>query len=813
MSFDSILARSPSIIFQPGGAPGQDLVATTWAEVQAFIALRDGAVIVYVDDSLAPCTVPGASGVTDCQGRVEIRPYRPDQQNFSTLTIEAGATLKSIYKLSGTVFLECNPTTATPSLDFDYSANVVGTPWPILFLADSAALGTATTATTPACVVPANEQLYVFMDDFSMIAALSASAVFQLAAASTTLLFIARNSVFEGLTGAIPSTWVQGAGRFLLSFDAGTAGYTNNNAGGPVLAPGVAFTNAATNITIPVDGNTVAYPTAFTPTQTIYVTANGSDTSGNGSQSFPFLTIQKALDGITDATTSKRYVVDVGPGEYPAAFNVKPWVAIQGHPNSSGFDGVTEITAAAGSIGFDGSFATSGFSVFWMSHLVLANALTLNYSASANQEIQGTFFDVDFNGGFSFIGAGTGGVDNWTLDNCLVYDGGTAQGVQFLFTVGGTQFLGGTVTIQAAPSASATESTTWLAQNTAVGSAFSPTNVHVLWAAPTPAVFLSALDWNNTNCVGQVNLDGASSSAKIAGLRPADVIQSNSASPAVVQPLYVEMIFTASANNVLSALQSAGTIPSTGTIPITMEGFGGTGGGGGGTGGTNAAPGGGAGGSGGAMYQTGTFDCNLADPLNIVIGAGGTPGAGGAAGGGLGTTGGDGGATEAIDGTTTVVLASFVGSSGGSFIGRGGANYAGGVVVPRITDAFAPYGNGFPAGGGEGGLAGSNGTNGQGTYQNFNVTVPPARWTGGAGGATTPAEGGGGGGGGAGPFASGGAGGAGQPAGTPGGNGVGVAANTGAGVGGGAGGTSNTDAGGSGATGSTGWCKIRLPVQ
>jgi hypothetical protein len=50
--------------------------------------------------------------------------------------------------------------------------------------------------------------------------------------------------------------------------------------------------------------------------QTIWVSKNGNDTTGNGGQHKPFLTINKALSTIIDASPSKRYVVRVAAGAY-----------------------------------------------------------------------------------------------------------------------------------------------------------------------------------------------------------------------------------------------------------------------------------------------------------------------------------------------------------------------------------------------------------------------------------------------------------------------------------------------------------------
>jgi hypothetical protein len=92
MSYDAILARSPSIIYQPGGVAG-GLVVTSWSQVQKYITARQGACIVYIDDSItSPAPIPSATGVTECFGRVELRPFEEDSINFVTLQIENGAT-------------------------------------------------------------------------------------------------------------------------------------------------------------------------------------------------------------------------------------------------------------------------------------------------------------------------------------------------------------------------------------------------------------------------------------------------------------------------------------------------------------------------------------------------------------------------------------------------------------------------------------------------------------------------------------------------------------------------------------------------
>jgi hypothetical protein len=273
-------------------------------------------------------------------------------------------------------------------------------------------------------------------------------------------------------------------------------------------------------------------------------------------------------------------------------------------------------------------------------------------------------------------------------------------------------------------------------------------------------------------------------------------------------PTNVTMSFTASALNVLATLQADGLLPMTGDVTIEAEGYGSTGGGAGGTAG-GAAPGIAGGGSGGALLQRSRFVHNLADPLTVGIGLGGTGGAGGIAPNGAGSDGAASNPSTCQDATTLVNLVSFAGSQQGSATGHGGASYAG-AFIPTSSDLVSGYGAGFVAAGGKGGIAATDGTDGQDNLTQQLVPGATGRYLPGTGGTTAAGQGGGGGGGGAGVQAPGGLGGNGQPSGTPGGNGSGVAPNSGAGAGGGAGGAGAGDNGGDGGTGSDGLMGLKL---
>lgn len=116
------------------------------------------------------------------------------------------------------------------------------------------------------------------------------------------------------------------------------------------------------------------------PEQVRHVSKGGSDANGTGSIDRPYLTIQAAEASITDASTTKLYLVKIGPGEYslPTSFTSKKinvywkgasrrmtFVRARG-PGQSEASGIRCIVGSgeSGSIGYEGiSFATAAQSV------------------------------------------------------------------------------------------------------------------------------------------------------------------------------------------------------------------------------------------------------------------------------------------------------------------------------------------------------------------------------------------------------------------------------------------------------------------
>lgn len=100
------------------------------------------------------------------------------------------------------------------------------------------------------------------------------------------------------------------------------------------VASSVPFDNAtngfaATNVQAAIEEVNSFFSTP-TIDQQYWVTKEGNDTTGNGSIGAPYLTIGKALSVITDSSPTKRYSINVGPGDYPESLSWKANVFTKG---------------------------------------------------------------------------------------------------------------------------------------------------------------------------------------------------------------------------------------------------------------------------------------------------------------------------------------------------------------------------------------------------------------------------------------------------------------------------------------------------
>lgn len=113
-----------------------------------------------------------------------------------------------------------------------------------------------------------------------------------------------------------------------------------------VVATAVPFDNSTNGFVSTDVQSAIEEARAFLSTPSIdqnyYVAKNGSDTTGNGSIGYPYLTIGKALTVITDSSPTKRYVITVGPGDYNENLVLKANIFIKGSgPISTRLTGTT----------------------------------------------------------------------------------------------------------------------------------------------------------------------------------------------------------------------------------------------------------------------------------------------------------------------------------------------------------------------------------------------------------------------------------------------------------------------------------------
>jgi len=234
MSYDAILARSPYIIYRPGGT-ASGLIVTSWPQVQKFIAARQGACTVYVDDSIvSPALVPGTTGITEGFGRLILDVYAGDSDAFSVLQIEDGATISNL-SLLNVLELRCNTQSGTPSLSWNATPN-----GGYLRVTGIAKLSNASTATQPSVVIPAGKDLFLDMYDSFLSMHNPAVPFFSIPSAGSTLEFNSYHSV-------VPPDFASGPGSVELVYDNVTATSFSPTGVVPAL-PGITGTYTFENV-------------------------------------------------------------------------------------------------------------------------------------------------------------------------------------------------------------------------------------------------------------------------------------------------------------------------------------------------------------------------------------------------------------------------------------------------------------------------------------------------------------------------------------------------------------------------------------
>lgn len=104
----------------------------------------------------------------------------------------------------------------------------------------------------------------------------------------------------------------------------------------------------------------------------VYVNKSGNDLTADGSLSKPFLTIAAALSFITDASTTKRYNINIGTGRFDeGALQFKPWIWLVGTQRTA-----TRITSTS-DITLSSAFTNGNFR-FGAKDLLISGSFGVN---------------------------------------------------------------------------------------------------------------------------------------------------------------------------------------------------------------------------------------------------------------------------------------------------------------------------------------------------------------------------------------------------------------------------------------------------
>lgn len=162
----------------------------------------------------------------------------------------------------------------------------------------------------------------------------------------------------------------------------------------------------------------------------VWVTQDGSDTTGDGSVSAPFASIGSAMAAITTASPTNRWIIRLGPGSYTETgpIALKANVFIVGHHQRS-----TRVTSTGGWI-LDASFTPAGDHRSGAIGLTLIGDCTFDFNAVSSNEGKLYFNSCIFGGTISLTGFGTSGINQGEMKDCDLTGDLTISGVNWATT-------------------------------------------------------------------------------------------------------------------------------------------------------------------------------------------------------------------------------------------------------------------------------------------------------------------------------------------------------------------------------------------
>jgi hypothetical protein len=177
--------------------------------------------------------------------------------------------------------------------------------------------------------------------------------------------------------------------------------------------------------------------------QIVYVREGGNDVTGNGTITSPFATITHAMSTITDALWEKRYMIDLGPGNWADNFSWKAWVFIRGSTSiATRLTGTIDINDPSWAIPGSHDDERSGGQ-----DLNFSGTMTLNWTTQPSP--YGKFYFWNCNMNNTLVTTGQSPVNQFYAQGGLWFGGINATGTAV--TLDGISGQGGTVTLNSSP--------------------------------------------------------------------------------------------------------------------------------------------------------------------------------------------------------------------------------------------------------------------------------------------------------------------------------------------------------------------------
>lgn len=184
----------------------------------------------------------------------------------------------------------------------------------------------------------------------------------------------------------------------------------------------------------------------FTASRIVYVSQAGNDTTGDGSECSPFLTINKALSVILDASITKRYEINIGPGTY-----TEPPIHLKANVQLVGAS--TLLTRINSDVDInDPSWAGTVFDDYRSGFVNLTLLQAMNFDFAAVNSFGGKLFFVSVNTNSSFVPVFTAistSVNQVNIRDSMLANGYTQNGINM--TLFASFVSGGNITINTQP--------------------------------------------------------------------------------------------------------------------------------------------------------------------------------------------------------------------------------------------------------------------------------------------------------------------------------------------------------------------------